>query len=296
MKDRIRNFTFDRGLQDPGQDRPDDFNGFQDVEHDGGGGVEARKGSVLLGKITNALGIMDADGTNDRVNFPSHASLVPLGTVWTLEMLFQADSLGADSFFLGPQTGTAAGITVKQTTTSTLVVTVTDSAAAATTLTWTGQAVSTVIGLQVVRDGASLTGYLNGTTATGTMSATNSLSSGSYSAFTNNGANWADGGIDYIRIWKAARTTHQDLYRRLLNPRNRNVLFDWVFNEGSQSDVIDRGIYGAHGTTAGSPTWARANLAVNPAPISGLAYSVRRDGTRELVAATHGRFYTATVS
>jgi hypothetical protein len=296
VKDRVRNFTFDRGLQRPGQERPDDFQVFQNVEHDGGGGVEARKGMVRLGRITNSLGIMDADGTNDRVNFPSHAALVPLGTVWTLETLFQADSLAADCFILGPQGASAAGITIKATTTETVVVTVTDSAATAVTLTFTGVPVSTVCGLQVVRSGASLSGWLNGTTVTASMHATNVLASGTYSAFTNNGGDWMNGGIDYLRIWKAARTTQQDIYRRLLNPRNRNVLFDWVFNEGSQSDVMDRGIYNAHGVSVGSPTWARTNLAVNPAPIVGMAYNVRRDGTKELVAATHGKFFNASVS
>jgi len=290
VKGRVPNYSWARGLQNPSQQRPDDFTTFQDIEHDGGGGIEIRHGSQRLGRITNALGILDADGTNDRVDFPSHAALVPLGTVFTLEILFQTDDISANAVVLGPQGASACGVKITHTSTSTVTALFTDSAAATTTLTWTGIAAATVCGLQLVRDGASLTGYLNGTTQTGTMSATNSLASGAYSAFTNNGADWMNGGIDKLTIWKIARTTHQDLYRRLLNPRNRNVLFDWVFNQGSQSDVIDRGIYNAHATTSGSPTWARANLACNPAPIAGMAYSVRRDGTRELVAATHGKY------
>ncbi len=295
MKGRLR-FYRPRGLWTTPHARtnPDEFSTFQDVETDRGG-FEARAGMVRLNKIADAVGILDADGSNDNVTFPDHAMLVPLGTVWTSEILFQTDTLGG--YVLGRNSATACGIKIQHTSASSgsVIVTITDSAAATTTLTWTGIGTGVVCALQVVRNGASLTGWLNGTTQTGTMSATNALAAGGYKAFNDNAGNFMDGGIDNWRLWSIARSTQQDMYRRLLNPRNRHVMFAWVFNQGSQSDVIDQGIYNAHATSSGSPTWARTPLSLS-AHINGLGYNVKKDGTRQLVISSVGRPYLATVT
>lgn len=299
-KERIRlqsDVGFKRALQTTNNGRSgriDDFNVFQNVETDLGG-AQARKGLVRLARIANSTGIMDADGTNDRVDFPAHASLVSLGTVFTLEILFQTDDIASTRCVLGPASGTACGVKIQHTSTSTVTVLVTDSAANTTTLTFTGIAAATVCALQLVRDGASLTAWLNGTTATGTMNATNALASGAYSAFTSNGSNWMDGGIDNLRIWKIARATHADAYCRLLNPRNQKVMFCWVFNDSTAHDVLDQGPYGAHATTAGSPTWARSPIALNPAPVQALGHSERKNGRRDLVAMVRGSMYAAEI-
>ena len=299
-KERDRRVSWSRGLQTTVGDTsssPEDFSTFQDVDTSGGG-CDGRKGMVRLARIANEVGILDFDGTNDAASLNSHGSW-PLGTVFTVEILFQVDDIASDRFIIGKKTASGTGITIKQTTTSTVVLVVTDSAAATTTLTWTGIAAATVCGLQLVRNGATLTGWLNGTTQTGTMTATTTLATGLASFGVDNGAGWLDGGIDYCRMWNIARTTKRDIYKRLDNPRNKHVLFDWVFTQGTGATpcVLDRSARENHtANVAGTPAWTRAPIAKNPNPIQALAYNVRRNGTRELVILNGGRLHTATVT
>lgn len=274
---------------------PEDFVTWQDVETDRGG-AEARKGMVRLTRIANSASIMDFDGTNNTATLASgHAKLYPLGTVFTLETLFETDTLSADRFILGRATASACGITIKQTTTETVVLVITDSAAATTTLTWTSVPATTRCALQLTRDGAAVTGWLNGTTQTGTMSATNSLASAAMAVGSDNAGSYHDGGVDFLRIWDIARTDRRDIQKRLVNPRNPHVLFNWVFTQGTNDDIVDSGLYGAHAVTSGSPAFNRSGLASNPATIQALSFNVRKSGAREVVAAAFGSIYTATV-
>jgi len=164
------------------------------------------------------------------------------------------------------------------------------------TLTWTSIAAGTLCGLQITRDGATITGWLNGTTKTGSIGAATSLSNGLYTAGADNSGSYFDGRIDYLRAWRSVRTSRKDIFYRLLNPRSKDVLFNYVFSQGEADDVLDYGVLGAHATVAGSPAWDGAPLAINPAPIQALSYNVRKDGTREVVAVAYGRVHTATVA
>lgn len=298
MKQRDRYFDFSKGLQTTGYDRsgePDEFDVFQDVETDFGV-AEARKGKVLLRLFTHATNIMAFDGVNDRVDFPAELALnTVLGTRWTVEILFKTTSVAANHYLIGSATG-ACGLTIRHTTSSTVVVVVTDSAAAASTLTFTGVAAGTLCGLQVTRDGATVAGYLNGDTQTTTMSATTLLATGAISAGTDNGASWHLGAIDTFRGWSVARTTRADLYSRRMTPRHRDCLWDFCFETGTGGDILDRGRNQYHATTAGSPAFNATLLANNPAPVQGLAYNVRKNGTREIVAVVAGTVQTAAVT
>lgn len=293
MKNRARHFTFTKGLSTTSAGAmPDEFSTFQNVETDLGQ-LDVRKGRVRIGTLTNSTQILDADGADDKVAGIGGATFIPLTTSatprWTIETLFKTDSIAADSFIVGRTSATATGITIKHTTTSTVVVTVTDSAAAAVTLTFTGIGAGVLCGLQVKRDGATLTGWLNGTTVTGTMSATLDVASGNFTFFADNGASFYNGGIDYFRLWTVARSTRRDIYHRLLNPRHKDVRFDWVFVTDSVGDIQDRGRFGAHLVTAGSPAFTKDALCLNAAMVQGIAYNVRKNGSPELIVANGGR-------
>lgn len=290
-----RPYYIPKGLSTTGYSggAPDEFDVFQNADTDHGG-FEARGGMVRLAKIADVRGILDFDGTDDAVTLLAN----PLfsGTAWTLEILFVVDDISSDRYIIGGATATV-GIKIRQTTTSTVVIDIRDSAGTTTTLTHTGVAASTLCGLQLTRNGATLTSWLNGNTQTGTMSATNELATNSTRIGVHNSANWLDGAVDYVRGWSVVRATKQDIYRRLQNPRNRNVLFDYVTTQGTAStpDVRDRSAFGLHAAVAGTPTWARTPLSKS-APIQGGAYSVRKNGTKEIVVISAGRPYYASVT
>lgn len=297
MKTRDRHHRWDRGLQTTGGEysgRPDDFTTFQDVIL-ARGRLDNRGGMARLARLTSVDGnIMSFDGTNDRVDFPT---LTALPLVFTVELVWVTDSLAANRQILGKQGASAVGLSIVHTSTSTVTVTFRDSGGSTTTLTWTGVGAADIHALQIVRNGASFTGWLDGVTQTGVVSASLLGATGALSAGTDNGATWFLGSIDYLRIWDVARTERRDLNSRLLNPRNRHVMYCWVFTQGSADDIIDQGIRVAHATTAGSPTWAsRGPLVTNPWPIQGMGYSVRANGDRELVVANGGRVHSLGVS
>lgn len=295
MKTRDRFFSFRGGLKTSGPEGfPDGYETFQDVEVDDGG-CDSRGGMVRLARIANTESVMDFDATNNYATLPSgfHTTI---GTVWTLEILFETDTITADRYIMGRNGAGAACISIRQTTTSTVVAVITDSAANAVTLTWTSIAAGTLCGLQIVRNGTAITGWLNGTTQTGTLAANNTGATGAVTFGRDNTGGYHDGGTDNCRVWSVARTTKRDLYRRLLNPRSRAVLFCWVFTQGAGDDIIDYGVRGAHLATLGSPAWNRSPLALNPAPIQGLGFNVRRNATREIWAANAGRLYTLSVT
>lgn len=272
---------------------PDEFSTFQNVETDLGM-LDVRKGRVRIGTITNSTQILDADGSDDTVTFP--VVMIPASvTKWTVEILWVNDSVAASKYVIGRATATATAIKIQHTSSSTVVVTVTDSAATATTLTFTGIGAAVTCGLQLTRDGATLTGWLNGTTVTGTMSATNSTATGTFAAFADNGGDFLNGGIDYLRVWDIVRTTKRDIYSRSLNPYHKNVLYDWVFVTDSLGDIVDRGRRGAHAASIGTPAFTKDALCLNAAPIQGIGYNVRATGTRELIVANGGRHYTAQI-
>lgn len=292
-----RPYYVPKGLSTTGHSggSPDEFDTFQNCDTDRGG-FEARGGFVRLAKVADVRGILDFDGVDDRVNLPQSIQL--LGVVWTIKALFQTDTIASDSFPMGSTTGNC-GITIKHTTTSTVVVTITDSTPTAVTLTFTGIAAGTVCALIIWRNGATVTGWLNGVAASGSgsLSATLLLRSGLASLGTNNGASWFNGGVDHITCWSVIRTTTQDAYRRIQNPWHKDLVFNYVLTQGTAlvPDVHDTSKFGLHALVTGTPTWARTPLS-NSAPIQGGAYSVRANGTREVAFLSAGRPYTAAVS
>lgn len=297
MKNRARFFTFTKGLSTTTNGKlPDEFSTFQNVETDLGQ-LDVRKGRVRIGTITNSTQILDADGNDDVVPMGGGAiPLVPVGTTkWTLETLFIDDTAASTTYVLGRGSSSDTAVKIAHNADSEVVVTVTDTSANASTLTFTSMAQSTKIGLQLVRDGATLTGWCNGQTQTTTMHATRDTAAGIFETFADNGANFLNGGIDYLRVWNVARTTRRDIYSRLLNSRHKNVLYDWVFVTDSIGDIIDRGSRGAHSVPTGTPAFTKDALCLNAAQIQGIGYNVRNTGTRELVIQAGGLQKTMTI-
>ena len=295
---KSRPYYVPRGLSTTGYSggSPDEFDTFQNVETDHGG-FEARGGMVRLAKIADARGILDFDGTDDKVTLPTDFST--LGLIWTIGVLFQTDSIASDRFLVGRPSATTIGFTLKHTTTSTVVVTLIDSGATTITLTFTGISAGTLCSLIIWRNGATVTGWLNGTTASasGSIGAALLLKSGFPVVGADNGGSFFDGGIDRMTCWSAIRTTKQDAYRRIQNPWHKDLVFNYVFTQGTAStpDVHDVSKFGLHAAVSGTPSWARTPLS-NSAPIQGMAYSTRIDGTRELAIMSAGRPYTAAVT
>lgn len=288
-----------RGLQTTGGDRseqPDEWAVLQDVEAEGGN-LEARMGRVLLQHIANPTSIMAFDGTNDRVDFPTALALgTLLGLKWTIEILFKSTSVAASRVIIGKFDATAVGLVVTHTSSSTVTVAIRDSAGNTTTLTHSGVAAGTLCGLQVTRDGATLRSYLNGDVQTGTMNATNLLDVGQISGGTTNGASWHLGSIGKFVGWSVVRDTQEDLYERRINPRHKDCLWDYVFEDSTAHDIIDRGAAQMHAQTLGSPAFNATALANNAMPIQGLGYARRKNGTRELDIIAGGTAYAATVT
>lgn len=254
-----------------------------------------RSGMVRLHRFAASSVLMDFDGTDDDVDLTSESVIRPLGTIFTIETLFQTDDIASTRTILG-KNAASKSITIVHTTSSTVVVTITDSAATDTTLTWTGIAAGTLCALQIVRNGASVTGYLNGTVQTGTMNATNTLATGAMTVGSNNNADFFDGRVDFFRIFRYAKTTRLDAWTRLVNPRVAGVLVDYVFEPDANGYIVDRGPRGLHSSAVnGTPATNVAPLAVNPVPVLGIASNLDTSSAQKAYIRAAGALYPVVV-
>jgi len=254
-----------------------------------------RAGMVRLHRFAASSVLMDFDGTDDDVDITADASIRPLGTIFTLETLFQTDDIASERTILG-KNAASKSLKIVHNTSSEVVVTVTDSAAADTTLTWTGIAAGTLCALQIVRSGASLTGYLNGTFKTGTMSATNTLATGAMTVGSDNNANFFDGRVDFLRFFRYAKSHRHDAWARLVNPRAAGVIVDYVFEPDANGYVVDRGSMGLHSSAVnGTPATNVAPLAVNPVPVLGIASNLDTSSVQKAYIRAAGALYPVVV-
>lgn len=251
-----------------------------------------RLGKAAVHTFTAVSDLIDFDGTNDAVALPaSMRSAISALTKWTVEMLFVADTISSDRQILGGTTAADPGIMVKHTSSSDVIVTVTDASANVATLTWTSVAAGTLCGLQVKRDGATITGWLNGATKTGTIGAATALATGLYTVGADNGGSWLDGCVDHLTGWNFVKTTTRDVFMRAMFPRSKSVLFDYVFTNTAANHVLDRSTLEAHGTTSGTPASTRAPLAPNSDPVLALDQNVDTSGKTQAYAIVKDRAY-----
>lgn len=270
------------------------FRTFQDVRTDSGS-AKRRNGHVRVLRLASTDAIIDFDGTNDRVDTPASAPIQTLGETFTLEWLCKADTLSGNHYVIGKSGASTVGISVRQTSSNTMVVVVTDSGANTATLTATGITTSILAACQLVRSGANLTLTVNGTAYTGTIASGTTVAFGGKAAFgTDNGATFYDGRIEFVRGFSVARTSQMDGWSRLLNPRAPSVLFDYVLNE--TTFVRDRSLYENSASVTGSPATTSSLLSNNPVPIQAIAQPQATDGTRKVYIVGAGVVYPVTVA
>lgn len=291
-----RSYDLRRGMETTQVDRSEDplrLILLQNIRTDRGGGV-SRNGKFRIGRFTTTAAVADFNGTTHKINLVNDSRLWPLGLVWTVEFLARADTLTGDHYILGGS-GANAGLRIKQTSASTLVVVVRDSATTETTLTLTGMAVSTIIGGQVIRNRGGLTLKANGSSTTGTMSATLLLDAqGTPVIGAHNATDFYDGRIEFVRGFSSVRANQQDGWARLLNPRTPSVLFDYVCEVDANNYVIDRGSLGLHGAAQAGLASGGATIADNHAPVLGIGVAGDQDVMRKLYVRVGDRVYPAT--
>ncbi len=258
-----------------------------------GGGNRRRLGKVKLYQFPVTARIVDFDGADDVISLSAFALDTVLGLRWTMEVLFQTDSIASNRSVLGGATNSA--IKVVHTTTSTVTVTIKDSAGTNVTLTFTGVAAGTVCALMVTRNGAALVGILNGVTVTGTMHATNLLGNAAFGIGAVNAAAFFDGGVCFLRFLSTVETVQRSGWIRLPDPRADNVIADWIVTLDSNGYCLDRSKNEYHGTSTGSPASTRVPLAYNPDPVMAVAHNINKSGQRQLYVSVGDRVYPAVV-
>lgn len=262
-----------------------------------GGGNQRRFGKVKLYQFPVTATVVDFDVTNDRIDLPSVAALTVLGTRFSVECLFNTDTLSALRAVLGDFSGTGAPIKIVHATSGVVTVTFRDSSGNTTQLSSAAVAAGTDVRLLATRNGAALSLYVNNAAAvTGTMNATNPMATGRMSLGTVNGSNWYDGRIDYLRFLNTVETSNRNALLRLPNPRADNVIADYLVTLDSNGYCLDRGPGEYHGESQGSPASTGIPLCVNPDPVMGLGSNVDKSGKRQFYAVVGSRVYPYTLA
>ena len=274
---------FSRGLETTRDVRSSDPMAFRvfDNARTRNGHAKRRKGMALVHRFAASSDVMDFDGTNDRVLLPINSLVYPLSTRFTLEWLIYTDTIAATGFVVGGNTA-SAGVKLSHTSAGAITCVVTDSAAAQTTLSIASVSATTVTPIQLTRNGAALSLNIPGkTSATGTMSATNNVLVAAADLGAHNGADFYNGQVEFYRGFRTDKTSQADGWARLPDPRAPSVLFDYVMVPDANGYVMDRGLYGLHGTTSGSPSATRAPISTNPMPVLGMGMTIDNDASRQ---------------
>ena len=256
------------------------------------GPFQRRLGKTRLTQFSQIANIISFDGTNDKVSVPTDSRVVPFGTRFTLEALFQTGTIASVQTIIGKSAAGATGVVVTHETNGTIKTLVTDSSAGTTTITTAAvYAISTDIRYQLKRDGAALTVTVNGTETTGTMSATLSLASGAFAFGADNTSNYLTGRIDFVRLLRTCATSQRWGYLRLPDPRASFVLFDFVVSGDANGTCFDRGPYEMHAAVTGSPTLTGTPLAANSDPVLAIATNLDINNERQGYVIVRDRCY-----
>lgn len=252
----------------------------------GGGGFERRAGSVRVLVATSTEKSMDFDAaSSEYVAAPIDTRVWTLGTKFTIEVLVNPDIVtGARTIFYA---GVTTPSVVLDTNSSSWRWRIWDSAANLTTVTVGTATVGLLTSIQLVRDGASLTTRLNNVAGgTGTMSATLSTVTpvGDLRIARDDGTNYYDGKVDYLRGFAVVRSNHADRLVRFADPKCEYCLFNYG-GPASGTTVLDSSRWENHGEAFNTPTVA-TTLCHNPAPIRAIsAYTNHSRQKRVLVQA-----------
>jgi len=251
----------------------------------GSGGFERRPGSVRVLVATSTEKAMDFDAAS------SEYVAVPIDTrVWTLGLKFTIEVCVAPDIATGARTVFYAGVTtpsiVLDTDSSSWRWRIWDSAGTLSTVT-VGAVTLATNTIQLVRDGATLTSRLNNVAGgTGTMVATllTRAPVGDLRFARNDGTDYYDGDIDYIRGFAVARSNHNDRLVRFADPKCEYCLFDYG-GPASGTQITDNSRWGNDGELLNTPA-VSSTLCHNPAPVRAIsAYTNHNRQKRVLIQA-----------
>lgn len=253
-----------------------------------------RLGIVRIGKLSygGSAGDLTAASSEDYAN-TIDSRVWALGLYWTVEFTIEADA-----------TAGTIGVICAGHTTPAMIFDITggdirfrvwDSAGTPTTIT-VGAASTSTQTVQVTRSADVLTTRLdNGTPVTGSMSATLDVRTpvGDLRIGRDDGSNYFDGTIDYVRVLSIVKADHSDRLVRLPNPRAQHVLADYDFSV-TGTLVYDRSRY-ENALIASNTPGSTTSLCHRPAPVRGISMLTDKNFKRQLAIVSGGSYYTAAV-
>lgn len=258
-----------------------------------GNDLVERLGIVRIGQFAGSAKAADLDGTNQHFSNEIDLRAWGLGLYWTVELAVEPGTTAGTQGILCPGSTTPA--MVLDIFGGNLRLRIWDSGSNLTTVT-VGAADTAVQTVQITRSGAVLTTRLNnGTAVTGAMSATLDVLTpvGDLRLGRDDGANYFNGTLDYVRVLSMVKSDHADRLVRHPNPRAEYVLADYDFKQ-TNALVYDRSRNENHLTVQNAPSEI-ASLCHDPAPIRALSMGVDEDNRKQLLIASGGLYYLATV-
>lgn len=256
-----------------------------------------RKGIVRVAQLGgNAKALDFTSASSDMLSNLIDARVWGLGLKWTVEVLIEPDSTGGtDGIFCAGHTTPAM---ILDRTGGNVRFRVWDSGGTLSTAT-VGAEAATLQSVQITRDGTAITTRLNNVAGgTTTMSATLDVRTpvGDLRIARDNGGNYLDGTVDYLRVLSIVKDDHADRLVRLPNPRASYVLADYDMNM-TGTLVYDRSRYENHLIATNIATGDEVtSLCHNPAPVRAISMGVDKDNKRQVLIAAGGLYYIGEVS
>ena len=258
--------------------------------------LEQRLGIVRVGKVGGTAKALDfTAASSDMLSNAVDTRVWALGLYWSVEFAIEPDSAsGTQGLFVAGHTTPAISCYIDGSDDIIFKVWDTNNDAVTATV---GAAAASLQTVQVTRSAATLTMRLNnGTATTDTLHATRNVRTpvGDLRVARDDGANYYDGTVDYLRVLSTVKANHADRLVRLSNPRSAHVLADYDMNM-TGTLVYDRSRYGNH-LIATNITAAEevTSLCHNPAPIRAISMGVDEATKRkQLLVCAGGNYYLA---
>lgn len=252
-----------------------------------------RKGISRVQQLAGDGAALDFDGVNEHLSNTVDTRVWTLGLYWTIEFAIEPDTAA----------GTMGLVCVGHTTPSVIFditggnirARVWDSAGTLSTVT-VGAAAASVQTVQLTRSAGTLTSRLNNAAGgTGTMVSTllTRAPAGDLRVARDDGTNYYDGTMCYLRAFSLTRSDHNDRLIRHPAPRASYVLADYDLAIETGPLCYDRSRYENHLIAQNTPTEV-ATLCHNAAAIRGVSQSVdAATNRRQLLVMANGLYYIA---